>query len=510
MRSTPSCSPGITEIPPVTDNLTFVPGDPQLDVNKTPEAATVQPGQLATFNLVTTNNGTANLPDLTVSDPLPTGILFDDTFAGRRRPAVHRDLVEPARRAIPNRPRPCSRPHPTPPTRLAIGLVRWTFPGFDMPPNSTVTIFFRYTLEPGVTAGQEITNTMGASSPVDDLACTDPDVVVTDGAFGAGTYCTDPAGVTVTAGANFASRKWVAGNPALGWYNVNTGELVPIGGAGCLSLAANGRTYTTNPCIALVNPGEPFYYVLRVQNAGTEDALQMTIIDTFPAPGDTGVLGADRGTAVGDGADARRAGRLQRSGDRRDRLHVGDGVHRRPLPRPAAVPGGAWADAPGASTTALRLAATFDPDPLPPGGTVDVSFTMNAPADVPHVSDPTIAWNSIAHAEITEPARGQERVLAAARAAQGRCRHDVRQPRGRQGDRRQPRRPAARRPRVHVRLRLHADQRGRPSVSGTVTATADHAGHRRRAPGRRDLRRVGDRDQRRHPERHRRRPRRRW
>ena len=95
-----------------------------------------------------------------------------------------------------------------------------------MPPNSTVTIVYRYTLEPGVTAGQVITNTMGASSPVANLACTPPDAVVTDGAFGAGTYCTDPANVTVTAGANFVSRKWVAGNPDLGWYNVLTGERV--------------------------------------------------------------------------------------------------------------------------------------------------------------------------------------------------------------------------------------------------------------------------------------------
>ena len=136
-----------------------------------------------------------------------------------------------------------------------------------------------------------ITNTMGASSPVDDLVCTEPDVVVTDGAFGAGTYCTDPANVSVTSGASFTSRKWVAGNPALGWYNASTGELVPIGGGGCLSLQGPAGTYTTNPCIAIVNPGEPFHYVLRVQNAGTESAVEMTIVDTFPVEGDTGILG---------------------------------------------------------------------------------------------------------------------------------------------------------------------------------------------------------------------------
>ena len=114
---------------------------------------------------------------------------------------------------------------------------------------------------------------------------------------GPGPHCTDPAQVTVTAPAPTSRRdKWVAGNPALGWWNDATKQAVPVGGAGCLSLEANGRTYTTNPCIALVNPGEPFHYVLRVQNAGTESALQMTIIDDFPAPGDASVLGAARGT----------------------------------------------------------------------------------------------------------------------------------------------------------------------------------------------------------------------
>ena len=153
-----------TVIGPVSDDLIFRAGDPQLDVNKTPEATTVQPGQLGTFNLVTTNNGTANLPDLTVSDPLPKGILFDPTFVG--------DGGQPFTVTWSNLP----PGYPPPPTAVftttadptqtdRVGLVGWTFPGWPMPPNSTVTILFRYTLEPGVLAGDVITNTMGASSP---------------------------------------------------------------------------------------------------------------------------------------------------------------------------------------------------------------------------------------------------------------------------------------------------------------------------------------------------------
>lgn len=401
----------------VTDDLDFVPGDPQLDVDKTPDEATVQPGQISTFTLTTTNNGTANLPDVTVSDPLPDGILFDGSFAdpdtGQPYTVTWSNLPD----GYPAAPDAvfAATPDPTDPTR--VGLVRWTFPGWDMPPNATVAIFFRYTLAPGVRAGDLIENTMGASSPVDEdvfgpLVCTPPDVVVTGTTeFGTGTYCTDPADVTVSAGANFASRKWVAGNPDLGWYNTATGLPVPIGGGGCLSLAANGRTYTTNPCIALVNPGEMFHYVLRVQNAGTEDALQMTIIDTFPAPGDTGVLGAARGTEWATAPTL--TGPAVYNGPSNGEIGYTSGIACTDdlfLDDPP-CPAGAWNGTWDASNTALRMAATFDPAPLPPGGTVDVYFSMTTPAVVPRVSDPTIAWNSIAHAEITEPAPGQERVL---------------------------------------------------------------------------------------------------
>lgn len=400
-------APEGTDIPPVTDDLNFVPGDPALDVNKTPENTTVQPGQLATFNLVTTNTGTANLPDVTVSDPLPTGILFDDTFAdpdtGQPFTVTWSNLPD----GYPEPPEAVFEvtPDPNDPTR--VGLLRWTFPDFEMPPNATVTIFYRYTLEPGVTAGQEITNTMGASSPVDDLACSDPnDDQVTDGEFGDGLYCTDPANVTVTAGANFVSRKWVAGNPDLGWYNESTGELVAIGEGGCLSLEALGRTYTTNPCIAIVNPGEDFHYVLRVQNAGTESAAQMTVVDTFPAPGDTGVFGADRGTQWATAPTL--AGPA---------VYISDfpaGQIEYTTETPCAGGSADWPcdDATWtggfAGATALRMIADFDPDPLPPGGTVEVLFSMTAPTEVPRVSDPTIAYNSLAHGEILENGTEQQ------------------------------------------------------------------------------------------------------
>ena len=64
-----------------------------------------------------------------------------------------------------------------------------------------------------------------------------------------------------------------------------------------------------------------------------------------------------------------------------------------------------------AAAAALRMNASFDPDPLPPGGVVDVYFSMTAPQDVPRVADPTVAYNSLAHSEVTDVGNGSTRTL---------------------------------------------------------------------------------------------------
>ena len=388
-------------IPPATDDLNFVEGSHQIDVIKGPDNRTVTPGQLTTFALTVRNNGTGNLPDLVVADPLPTGILFDGTFegdGGEPYTVVWSSL--PTGYEPPPAPVFVATADPDQPDR--VGFVSWTFPDWDMPPNAQVVITFGYTLEPGVLAGDIITNTMGASSPVADLVCTPPDVPVTgDNPWGlTGTFCTDPANVTVAAGANFVSRKWVAGNPELGWYNQATGEVVDVGAGGCLSLSANGRTYTTNPCIALVNPGEPFHYVLRVQNAGTQAATRMVVVDTFPAPGDLSVLGTPRGTQWSTAPTLVGAAAYAGPATGTFGYTAGAPCLEDINLEPPACPAGAWSAAPVAGTSALQMSAVFDPaDLLDPGEDVQIAFSMDAPVEVPWVANPTIAWNSLAHAE---------------------------------------------------------------------------------------------------------------
>ena len=140
--------------------------------------------------------------------------------------------------------------------------------------------------------------------------------------------------------------------------------------------------------------------MLRVQNAGTESALEMTIIDSFPAPDDTGVFGADRGTQWDTAPTL--AGPATYNGPATGTIEYS--TSSTPCPGGAAswpCDGTGWtADAAGASS--LRMVADFDPL-LPPGGTVDIYFSMTTPVEVPWVADPTIAWNSLAHGEVTQP-----------------------------------------------------------------------------------------------------------
>lgn len=356
-----------------------------------------------------TNNGTAPVPALTVVDNLPSGLAFDDSFVGDGG-LPFTATVTNLPPDYPAAPAPTFESVPDPGSPDRVGQVRWTFPDYDLPVGATVTIQFRVLLEPGVEAGDVITNTMGASSPAEGLECTAPDPVVDDGTFGDGPYCTDPANVTARAGASFTARKWVAGSPDLGWFSPRTGSYVPVGGGGCPSMTVDGVQYTANPCVALTYPGEEFRYILRVQNAGTEPATRMTLIDNFPAPGDTGVLGSPRLTewdnrptledpAVFNGPGNAQIGYTSGTPCTADLILNGPGC-----------PADAWDDGPGPSTTAMRIAATFS-TPLPPAGTVDISFSMRTPLDVTQTGDPTIAWNSFAHAEATRLGSGGERVL---------------------------------------------------------------------------------------------------
>jgi uncharacterized repeat protein (TIGR01451 family)/fimbrial isopeptide formation D2 family protein len=402
-------------IPPVSATLDLIKGTPTLDVSKTPDTV-LAPGEDAPFYLKVTNTGTANVPDLVVKDSLPPGIAFLDSFQGDNgEPYKIIDAQVPA--GTPAVPRPVFT-ETTSGSRIS-GLT-WNFAkdsagnAWVLAPGATFTIEIHVTLEAGINAGDVVTNTMGATSSDPDLTCAGASQ--TDGGFGTGLYCVASATLTAKAGAAFSARKWVSGNASLGWYNVLTHTAVPTGDSSCLSLTDAGREYTTSPCIALVNPGDRYHYLLRIQNSGTEAGTAMRIVDRLPVTGDTGViLDQPRGTAWNHRPTL--AGRPQLTGPGTmdvayenseplctDDLNMGGAGS-----SAAQCPAGTWNDGYSPDAAGLRMELTFSPE-LAPGGVVAISYAMDTPLDVAHNGDPTIAWNSYAHNETTDRA-GSPRVL---------------------------------------------------------------------------------------------------
>ena len=178
------------------------------------------------------------------------GLDFYETFVGDGgQPFKITGILVPTRAHAPPTPE-----FSTTSTGSQVDSLTWKFNGWQMAPCSTLTIEIQAQLAPGVTEGQAIENSMGATSPTSGLVCAAGDKAVTDGPYGDGTWCTDTAKVITKAGAAFKARKWVAGNKSLGWWNERSQEQVAVGAASCPSATFNGRQYTAFPCVALLNP----------------------------------------------------------------------------------------------------------------------------------------------------------------------------------------------------------------------------------------------------------------
>ncbi|MFJ9176766.1 DUF5979 domain-containing protein [Streptomyces sp. NPDC102360] len=399
-------------IDPVNATLDLVKGAPKLAVDKTPDTD-LAPGEDAPFYLKVTNTGTANVPNLVVKDDLPEGIAFLDTFKGDNgEPYKIIDKKEPdGTVAI-----------PTPKfTQTADGDrvsgLTWDFSKDDdgkdwnFAPGGSFTIEIHVTLEAGINADEVVTNTMGATSSDTDMTC-DGGTPQQDGTmFGSGLYCTDPATLKAKTGAAFTARKWVAGNPDLGWYNTNTKKTVGLSDDSCRVMTdSTGRKYTANPCIALVNPGDQYHYLMHLQNAGTESGTNMRIIDRFPVQGDKGViLDQERGTAWDKrptlasppAFDGGAPGTLDVKYENDEPLCTDDLDMGGAGSSADQCASSTWDDAYSSKAVGAEMNIGF-PTKLAPGGTVDITYAMDTPLDVAYNGDPTIAWNSYAHNETTE------------------------------------------------------------------------------------------------------------
>ena len=139
--------------------LTVTPGTPQLAAAKSAAPKTVPPGVPVDYTLTTTNTGTAAIPGLTITEPLPASLVFDTSFVGTGGQPYTITSTVPT--AAPPVPSPTFTVTNTPAGTTLV----WQFPeSYQFDPASTVTLGFEATLQPGTPGGTVVNNTYGAGT----------------------------------------------------------------------------------------------------------------------------------------------------------------------------------------------------------------------------------------------------------------------------------------------------------------------------------------------------------
>lgn len=401
--------PGVTfPFGDTTAPLHVVPGTARLAVSKSTGTRVAGPGEPVPFELNVRNAGTGVIPDLVISEPVPAGLVFDQSFSGTDNLPFTVDSTVPA--GTPGLPSPTFRVQRDPNDPSRITSLSWEFPGFDFLPGSTVKIGFRTTLAPGLAAGERVENSFGASSADlvtrDALSC-DPDSgAMVDGPYGSGRFCTAKAAVTSRGGSALDAQKWVTGDPALGFYNTATETYVSPGDISCPLLTSEGADYTRYPCIALVLAGERFRFLLNVTNIGNTPATEVRLVDGLPHLGDTGVKLVDqpRDTQWEPRPRLTDEPTLVQAESLRTVARFAYTTNAKPctaelLSPPRGCPAREWDDAFSSDALGFRAFVSF-PDHLKPGQSFAIRVPMSAPADLNSPPDSLpIAWNSFAHTD---------------------------------------------------------------------------------------------------------------
>ncbi|CAM5552295.1 hypothetical protein GCM10010329_26020 [Streptomyces spiroverticillatus] len=385
-----------------TATLKVQEGRGKLSVAKGPDSR-IGPGETAPFTLTVRNTGTGAVNSLVIADPMPELLRFDASYAGDDGLPFRVTFKVPA--GTPDPPQPVYEPTRGPDGRVT--HVRWRFPDWALLPGAEIKVTYQVKLAPGVPGDSVIQNVFGAGSEVNkDLECQknsgrDGERVDDTVNYGEGRFCTSRAEITTLPGTAFEASKWVAGDEKLGFYNTVTKKYVKLDSPSCPVLTHEGDTYTQYPCIALIQPGDRFEYLLRAVNSGTDATTEVRLLDVFPYQGDTGVLlgNQDRGTKWTPRPRLNGAPVLTGPGT----LDTKYATVANPCSDLIATPRrdcakADWKAGHTTEATGVEMRVTFD-TPLPPGGEVFVRMPMSSPVDLDQPGDPAVAWNSFAHSE---------------------------------------------------------------------------------------------------------------
>ena len=245
----------------------------------------VNPLDSLKWKLIFTNTGNSLLPIETVTDQLPTTLVWDGEQPGFSSTSDGL-TVDPA--------------------DIAVALsddgreLGFTWPeGSTMKPGEVVTIELGLILQPGLTTGQRATNEVVVDTGEPLAACTQPTKNgQAPNAPASNEECSNTNYVSPLVGTYVNGMKTVNGEivETDGEFLVDGGSRVdratnlPTGEA-CSSSSWSADGYTRTPCIAYTAVGATDSWNLDYFNIGTNPLSKMVIVDMLPTPGDNLLAG---------------------------------------------------------------------------------------------------------------------------------------------------------------------------------------------------------------------------
>ncbi|MGX5696697.1 DUF5979 domain-containing protein [Agromyces soli] len=360
-----------------------------------------QPGAVIPFTLEVVNTGTGPITNPVITDRIPMDaggplLVFDPQLEGSPYAyALQGDAPAP----------PNGSPMPTDPADVTTTVapdgssIEFAFPdGTVLESGQTYTITILLMFRPGVTEGQQITNSFDiAADRVFDFCQGEP-------APGPGEWasCADDTTVYPAAAGAMRAIKLVKADDGLGVIND-----VDPGASGDCAPVVDG--FYEAPCVPVTKPGSTETWVVAGQNTGTIEADRVIAIDRLPFPGDSGAyVDLPRGSEwkplwVGNVSPLDFPGGVQPESYEVYVTSDADPCVVELDSPTATCPEGAWVpwvqDPPSmdpALVTSIKIVMHFPDDRVQPGEEVAFTFQTRSPAVSPTAGPDTIAWNTVA------------------------------------------------------------------------------------------------------------------